>query len=274
MDIFAGKTVIVTGAASGIGRELSEELAGRGADVILADINSEPLEETTSSLLDAGFSARAAVLDVTDFEAVRKLVEDTEAQHGRLDYIFNNAGVTIFGQAQDHTYEDWRKEIDTNLYGVVHGVAAAYPVMVRQGFGHIVNTSSFSGMFPSVLQAGYVTSKAGVLGLTEALRVEGKLHGVKVSTALPGFTRTGMYDSAKLIGLNRDKVIKIVPKGASPQKVAHGILRGVERNKAMIMVPPLQQAIVWLLQRISPGVVRWACGSFTKLMLKIAKSDS
>jgi len=256
-----------------MGRALSEELAGRGANVVLADINAAPLEEAAASLSEAGSSARAAVLDVTDFEALKKLVEDTAAQHGRLDYIFNNAGISIGGEAQDHTYDDWHREIDTDLYGVVHGVAAAYPVMVKQGSGHIVNTSSFSGLWASSLQVAYVTSKWGVVGLSEALRVEGKLHGVKVSVVCPGFVRTGMYDTIKLIGFDYDKIVRIAPKGIPPQEAARGILRGVERNKAIILVPRWL-IVPWVLQRLSPGLMRWTLGLATKILIRAAKIET
>lgn len=272
MDIFAEKTVVVTGAASGVGKALSEELAARGAYVVLADINAEPLEEATTAIVDAGCSAKAAVLDVTDFEAVKELVDDTAVEYGQLDYVFNNAGVLIGGEAQDYTCADWHRAIDIDLYGVVHGVAAAYPKMVRQGSGHIVNTSSFSGMWPSPLQAAYVTSKYGVVGLSEALRLEGKLHGVKVSVVCPGFIRTGLYDNIRLIGFEYDKLARMMPKGVLPGEAARSILRGVERNQAVILVPRWL-IVPWLLQRLSPGLVRWIFGLVTRFVVRTSKSE-
>jgi NAD(P)-dependent dehydrogenase (short-subunit alcohol dehydrogenase family) len=255
MDIFEGKTVIITGGASGIGRALGEGLARRGALVTLADINSSLLDETVSSLTGGGHKAKASVLDVTDYEAVKKLVDETAREHGRLDYIFNNAGIGVLGEAQDKSIEDWHRVIDTNLYGVVHGVAAAYPLMVKQGFGHIINTSSLAGLMPATGEISYTTSKYGVVGLSNALRVEGKAYGVKVSVVCPGFIRTPIYGSIKLLGLDREKVMKGVPKGICAEECARIVLRGVERNKATIVVTALAKSI-WAMQRISPGLVR------------------
>jgi NAD(P)-dependent dehydrogenase (short-subunit alcohol dehydrogenase family) len=159
MGVFTGKVAIITGGASGIGRALGEELARRGAQAILADVNAKLLEETAASIADAGHRAKTVNIDVTDFEAVKKMVDDTVAECGRLDYIFNNAGVVTFGEARDLSYDDWRKVIDTDLYGVVNGVMAAYPTMVKQGFGHIVNTASLAGLVPATGIVPYVTSK-------------------------------------------------------------------------------------------------------------------
>ena len=149
MDSIAGKTVIVTGGASGIGRALCEVLGMRGAILTVADIDPDGLSETVSELTRRGCDARGALLDVTDHAAVKRLVDATVAEHGRLDYMFNNAGIGVLGEAQDFSYDDWHRVIDVNLYGAVHGVMAAYPVMVRQGGGHIVNTASAAGLFPS-----------------------------------------------------------------------------------------------------------------------------
>jgi NAD(P)-dependent dehydrogenase (short-subunit alcohol dehydrogenase family) len=255
LDLFEGKSAIVTGGASGIGRALGEELGRRGAHVILADVNEALLEETVSSLAERGYKARGTVLDVTDFVAVRKLVEDTASEHRRLDYIFNNAGIGVLGEAQDKSIEDWHNVIDTNLYGVVHGVAAAYPLMVKQGSGHIVNTSSLAGLMPATGEISYTTSKYGVVGLSNALRVEGKIYGVKVSVVCPGFIRTPIYGSIKLLSLDREKVMKGVPKGIGAEECAGIILRGVENNKATIVITALAKSI-WAMQRISPGLVR------------------
>ncbi len=269
MEIFFNKNAIVTGAASGIGRALSQELARRGAKVILADINSDLLKETAKSITVAGHKGKAAVCDVTDFAAVEKLVGDAVSDCGRLDYIFNNAGTCIIGEAKDHSYDDWCTVIDLNLYGVVHGVAAAYPTMVKQGFGHIVNTSSLSGIVPVAGEIAYTTSKYAVVGLSEALRVEGKLHGVKVSVVCQGLIKTPLYDTTKMLKLDRAKLVKSLPKAISPEKCSHHILRGVERNKAIILISPITK-VFWRLQRLSPGLARWLIGVMTKRSLRIA----
>ncbi len=255
MGFFADKTIIVTGAASGIGRAVSEELARRGACVTLADMNAELVQQAAASIARTGSRATPAVLDVTDAEAVKRLVDNTVAEYGKLDIIFNNAGVAIFGEAQSFPLEDWRKVIDTNLYGVVHGVAAAYPVMLKQGFGHIVNTASIAGLLPVTGLAPYVASKYGVVGISRALRIEGADRGVKVSVICPGLIDTPMKDS-KMIGFDQEKLMQATPKLLPAEKCASVILDGVERNKETIVVTAGAK-LLWRLQRISQRLTNW-----------------
>lgn len=274
MGIFADKIIIITGGASGIGRALGEELSRRQALVILADVNTELLEEVTSSITEAGGRAKAVTLDVSDFEAVKKLVDDTIAQYGRLDYIFNNAGIAVGGEARDYSYDDWRKVIDVNLYGVVNGVTAAYPIMVKQGFGHIINTASLAGLVPVLGEISYIASKYGIVGLSNALRVEGAGLGVKVSVVCPGIIKTPIYHISKLIKIDREKLLKLVNRtpGMTPEKCARVILRGVERNKATIVITFLAK-FSWLLHRISPGLVLWMGKQNMKIMRKVFRIE-
>ena len=186
MDGFKDKVAIVTGGASGIGRELCRQLGGHGATVIVADINREGAEEAASSI--AGSTpgrARGVFLDVTQAEGVRKLIQDTATEFGRLDYMFNNAGIASGGEMRDMDWEHWRRMLDINLMGVIYGARAAYSVMVEQGFGHIVNTASGAGLFPIANSTPYVTTKHGVVGLSRSLRAEGADLGVKVSVVCP-----------------------------------------------------------------------------------------
>jgi NAD(P)-dependent dehydrogenase (short-subunit alcohol dehydrogenase family) len=272
MDIFEGKTAIVTGGASGIGGALGEEMASRGALVTLADVNAALLEEAVSSLKAKGYKVKGMALDVIDFEAVKKLVDDTVSEHGRLDYMFNNAGIAIGGEARDFSYDDWHRVIDTNLYGVVHGVAAAYPLMAKQGSGHIVNTSSLAGLAPAPGEISYTTSKYGVVGLSNALRIEGAHYGVKVSVVCPGFIRTPIYQNIEFVKMDREKVMKMAPKGMPPERCARVILRGVERNKAIITVTAMAKAF-WIVQRLSPGLVRAAFSQGLFKPMRKARSE-
>ena len=253
MGIFAEKTAVITGGASGIGRALGQELARRGAHVILADVNSELLQETAGSIEQAGHHTRPVTLDVTDREAVKKLVDDVVAEYGKLDYMFNNAGVVVFGEAHNFSYDDWRRIIDTNLYGVVNGVFAAYPVMIKQGFGHIINTASLGGLVPATGLISYIASKYGIVGLSHALRSEAAGFGVKVSVVCPGFIDTPMKHS-KVIKLDPEKLLASAPKLLPAEKCANAILRGVEHNKPTIIVTALAK-IFCLLYRISPTLL-------------------
>lgn len=257
MSTFKNKVVIITGAGSGIGRGLSLELIRRGALVTACDINEKRLEELSESIHDAAGSRLSACrLDVTDYDAVKKVVDDTVAAHGRLDYVFNNAGIGIGGEARDISIDDWRAVLDVNLNGVVNGVAAAYPFMAAQGFGHVVNTSSFDGLVPGPGHIAYTTSKFGVMGLSYALRMEAALHGVKVSVVCPGRVETPIFETSKMVGYDREKAMKVVNSapGISVEKCVKTILRGVEKNEEVI-IPSDYVRVLWRLERIAPRLV-------------------
>jgi NAD(P)-dependent dehydrogenase (short-subunit alcohol dehydrogenase family) len=258
MNHFKEKVAIVTGAASGIGRALGEALARREALVILADINSQLLSEVAESLAASGYQAEALPLDVSNYDAVKKLVADTVAQHGRLDFMFNNAGIAVGGEVRDCSIDDWRNVLNVNLHGVINGVDAAYQIMVKQGFGHIINTASIEGLLPFPGTVSYAASKYGVVGLSNSLRIEGADLGVKVSVVCPGYIKTPIFHTSKMIKIDREKMLESLPErlGITPERCASVIIRGVERNKAIIVVTGFAK-ILWLLQRISPGLIRW-----------------
>jgi NAD(P)-dependent dehydrogenase (short-subunit alcohol dehydrogenase family) len=261
MGTFSGKTAIVTGGASGIGRALAEELARRKAMVVVADVNSKQLNEVVKAIRATGNNAKAVTLDVSDYEAVKKIVEDTVAENNTLDYIFNNAGIAVGGEARDCSIDDWRNVIDVNLYGVINGVASAYPIMVEQGFGHIINTASIEGLMPFPGTISYVASKFAVVGLSNTLRLEGADLGVKVSVVCPGYIKTAIFHDSKMIKMDRDKVLERLPErfGITPEKCALAILKGVERNKAYIVVTGFAK-VLWMLHRINPGLIHWMMG--------------
>jgi len=256
MSIFNEKVAIITGGASGIGRALGRELARRGAKVVLADINGSLLKEAVDSLTNDGYKAKAATVDVTDREAVQKLVDGAVAEYGRLDFMFNNAGIGVGGMARDFSYEDWKKVVDINLYGVIHGVVAAYPVMIKQGFGHIINTASLAGLVVMPGEISYTASKFAIVGLSNVLRIEAERLGVRVSVVCPGLIQTPIYRTSKVVKMDREKGLSMLPKGISAEECAAVILRGIERNKAIIVVTGFAK-FLWILQRISPSLVLW-----------------
>jgi NAD(P)-dependent dehydrogenase (short-subunit alcohol dehydrogenase family) len=198
--IFNRTTGIVTGGASGIGRGLAEELAKRGCEVVLADRQIELAEEVASKTCTSGRKARAFNIDVTDFMAVEQLVQETVERTGRLDYIFNNAGIGIGGNVNLYGIEDWNQMMDVNLHGVINGVQAAFKVMMAQGFGHIVNTASLAGLMPSPGNVAYATTKYAVVGLSNSLRAEAAQLGVRVSVLCPGFVRTAILEGGGKYG--------------------------------------------------------------------------
>jgi NAD(P)-dependent dehydrogenase (short-subunit alcohol dehydrogenase family) len=258
-DSLNEKVAIVTGGGSGIGEGLCRELARRGARVVVADINSGTAGRVALSITGLGGQATASTVDVSRPEQVTGLVEETAAAHGRLDYMFNNAGFAIGGDFRDLTLDHWHRVLDVDLYGVLHGMQAAYPIMARQGFGHIVNTSSAAAFFAAPGNAPYCTAKYALVGLSLSLRLEGIDLGVKVSCVCPGFVRTNVYRNAEVAGMTLpadvppEQLAGAPAKMMEPGRAAQVILDGVARNKAMIVFPA---SIRWARRadRLFPGL--------------------
>jgi len=258
------KVAIITGGTSGIGRALAEELARRGSVVVLTGRNRDRGGAVAEAIQQAGGRATFARADVTDAKAVQEAVDDVVQGHGRLDYMFNNAGVGIMGEVRDMTLEDWDRIIDVNLRGVVHGVAAAYPVMVRQGSGHIVNTASLGGLVPLPMSAAYATTKYAVVGLSTSLREEAALLGVNVSVACPAVVQTHMFDAATWLKVDRARIMAAMPdKGISPEACARSIMRGVEKNHAIILDSRFAKGLRFV-DRFLPVVSARILGVMTK----------
>ena len=208
----------------------------------------------------SGGQARAEELDVTDYAATSRLVQQTFQGAGRLDYVFNIAGIGIVGEARYYELEDWYRILDVNLRGVVHGVHAAYPLMLRQGFGHIVNMASGAGLWPSPFVVGYCATKHAVVGLSTSLRIEAAPAGVRVSVLCPGAVRTPALTCESRYG----KVLPQIPpevlqrlverqRPMPPERFAEQALRAVAKNRAIIVIPSWWR-IVWWLNRISPSL--------------------
>ncbi|MCG7596658.1 SDR family oxidoreductase [Mycobacterium sp. PSTR-4-N] len=252
----AGKVAFITGGASGIGAALSEALAAAGAHVWIADRQVEVAETVAQRLRGTGATAHAVALDVRDPAAFEDAIADTVRTSGRLDLLFNNAGIGIGGEVDALTLQDWTDIIDVNLRGVVHGVQAAYPRMIAQGSGHIVNTASMAGLITTSAQAGYSATKHAVVALSKTLRVEAAAHGVRVSVLCPGVVRTpilsgGEYGRNRTV--SRENLIKLgeALRPIEPDQFASQALRGVRRNHAIIVVPRWWKAL-WYLERLSP----------------------
>jgi short-subunit dehydrogenase len=255
MGVFEGKTAIVTGAASGIGKALVQELAHQQAKVIATDINWEMLADTVGKINQGGNQVYSEPLDVTDYDAFKRVIDDTVSREGRLDYVFNNAGVAAAGDLRDMTLEHWQKVLNVNIDGVMHGSLLAYQQMAKQGFGHIVNLASVEGLIPFPLTVSYVTSKFAVVGLSQGMWVEGAGLGVKVSMVCPGKVSTPIFDTSPVVNTDREEVRKAVwiwdHFAVTPEQCAHKILKGVARNKPIILVT-LPAYIMWWMARVSP----------------------
>lgn len=251
--MFAHQQAIVTGAGSGIGAALCRALAGAGAEVVCTDIDAAAARATAEPL-----GARWAALDVTDAVAVQACVDEVVDRAGRLDLMFNNAGITWGGDTELLTLAQWDAIIDVNIRGVVHGVAAAYPLMVRQGHGHIVNTASMAGLAAAGQITSYVMTKHAVVGLSLALRSEAAGRGVGVLAICPTAVETPILDKGSVGGfVGRDfyTMGRRNATFASADDLAADTLRAIEDNRALL-VWPRQARLAWRFARFAPGLMQ------------------
>jgi NAD(P)-dependent dehydrogenase (short-subunit alcohol dehydrogenase family) len=275
MGKFNNKVAFVTGGASGIGRALCQELARRGTTVIVTDINEPGAADVALSINDMGGKAESFFLDVTKYDDIEKLIEYTTSKYKRLDYMFNNAGIAVLGEARDSQIDHWRRIVEVNQMGVVYGTMIAYKRMIEQGSGHIINTSSYSGLFGYPLCAPYAMTKHAVAGLSTSLRFEAAGLGVKVTVICPGPVQTNIASSAtKLVDESQEKFfLNLFTMGMDTVKAAKVILRGVSWNKAIIIFP-FHAKLTWWLYRIYPGILTLFGRTMTKGFRKFVRAKN
>jgi len=253
--VYDGAVSVITGSASGIGKSIAKELASRGSRVILADLQFDLAEEVAEQIRSNGGAARATLLDVSDFNAVVSLLDEVIAQEGQLDFVFNNAGIRVVGPVRLYSIGDWNRMIDVNLRGVVNGSHAAYKIMLHQGFGHIVNSASTSGLMPSPGETAYGMTKHGIVGLSKSLRAEAALSNIRVSVLCPGIINTPLLDGGKFgksyANPERLQEMSKMLKGMEPEDFASKALDAVAKNKAIIVIPSWWK-ILWMIGRLSP----------------------
>jgi len=256
----SGKIAFMTGGASGIGAALATELVDKGAEFWIADRQVGAAGELAQRLNSGGGKAHVIELDVRSYPSFERAVAEAVQQSGRIDYLFNNAGIGVGGEVESYTLDDWNDVFDVNLRGVVHGIQAVYPIMIRQHSGHIVNTASMAGLVTTVGQASYTATKHAVVALSKALRVEAERHGVQVSVLCPGAIRTpiltgGQYGRILVAGLRDEELLKFWEqlRPMAPEVFAERALRAVLRGDAIIVVPAWWKAW-WYLERLSPAL--------------------
>jgi NAD(P)-dependent dehydrogenase (short-subunit alcohol dehydrogenase family) len=246
-------TAIVTGGGSGIGAALVRALVADGAYVVCADLDLDAASAVAASVVGPG-RAVARQVDVTSSSAVEAAVAAVVAEHGRLDLMFNNAGITFLGNTEELTLAQWNAIIDVNIRGVVHGVHAAYPQMIAQRSGHIVNTASMGGLMAAGLMTSYVTTKHAVVGMSLALRTEAAAHGVGVTVVCPAAVDTPILDKGE-IGRFKGRDFYLEGQGVKhpvdPDVLARRVLAAIAANEA-IVVEPRQARIAWRVGRLSP----------------------
>jgi NAD(P)-dependent dehydrogenase (short-subunit alcohol dehydrogenase family) len=243
-----GRVVAVTGAASGIGRELAIELVGRGADVAISDVDEAGLADTVERCRRRapGRAVTASTLDVADREAVEAWASAVVGDHGRVNGIINNAGVALVAPIARMSYDDLRWLMGINFWGVVHGTMAFLPHLKAAGEGHVVNISSVFGLTAIPSQSAYNASKFAVRGFTDCLRIELDLEraGVSATTVHPGGIRTNIVRNARIDPRSKDvrgrDLVREFDRvtATKPDKAARVILDGIERDKRRVLIGP------------------------------------
>lgn len=249
---------VITGAGSGLGRALAFEMARRGGRLLLSDIDEVALEATRAEAEAAGAEVVAARADVARFEDVAELERLAQERWGGTDVLVNNAGVAVVGAVGEVSLEDWRWQLDVNLWGVIHGCHAFAPTMRARGAGHILNVASAAGLVSMPEMAPYNVSKSGVVALTRSMRAELSGAGVEVSVLCPTFFRSGIHTRARAsqarLGSMSERLITEARWTA--EEVASVALRGLERGKLHVL-PQLDARVAWQLQRLWPAGFQW-----------------
>ncbi|MGU3498611.1 SDR family oxidoreductase [Mycobacterium sp. C31M] len=255
---FAGKRVLLTGAASGIGRATALSLAAQGAELYLTDRDADGLSTTVVDAQALGATVAAyRAFDITDFDAVTAFAADVHTAHGAVDIVMNIAGVSAWGTVSTLTHQHWKSMIDVNLMGPIHIIEAFVPPMVAAGRGgHLVNVSSAAGIVALPWHAAYSASKYGLRGLSEVLRFDLARHRIGVSVVVPGAVKTPLVDTVHIAGVDREdpRVQKWVDRFAghavSPERAADKILAGVRRNRFLIYTSPDIRAL-YMFKRVA-----------------------
>ncbi len=259
MAHWQGRSALVTGGGSGIGKALGGALARRGARVWLSDVDAEGVRAAADAI---GGVTSAATLDVRDAAAFAKLAQGVEATEGRIDLLFNNAGIGVGGEVQELGPEHFDRVIDVNIRGVTNGVAAVYPGMVARRSGHIVNTASAAGLVAVPFMAPYAMSKHAVVGLSSSLRYEAARHGVAVTALCPTAIDTPLLDTTGPEDLSKPSWIpdirafltRVAGAPVPVDRFVDAALAGVEKNRELV-IEPWTARMLHRLQRWFPALV-------------------
>lgn len=252
---FSDRSVIVTGAASGIGRALCLRLLACGAKVHAFDASEEGLANLQAEPMPGG-TLHSFVMDVRDRDAYENAVREVERLSGPVDYFFNNAGVTLLGEAHRIPFDRWKWLLDINLMGVINGIHTVYPLMVERRQGTIINTASIAGGTGYATAAAYTASKGAVLELSRSLAAEAKFYGVRVAAACPGYVDSNIFQQERIFGADRAKMISDLPvKMMTPDQAADWFLKGAASKKE-IFVFPFTAWFLWTLCKWAPSWTR------------------
>ncbi|GAB2656592.1 SDR family oxidoreductase [Gordonia jinhuaensis] len=236
------RRVLITGAASGIGRATAVAAAAEGAELVLTDLGAEGLDATVAEITASGGTVvfhQAG--DISDYDWVRRFAAGVEAEVGVMDVVMNVAGISAWGTVDTLEHQQWRSLVEVNLMGPIHVIECFVPPMIRRGQGgHLVNVSSAAGLLAFPWHAAYSASKFGLRGVSEVLRFDLRKHRIGVSLVCPGAVATPLVDTVQIAGVDisdesvRSAVHRFQRVAVSPERAAEAILDGVRRNRFLV----------------------------------------
>lgn len=255
------KKVLITGAASGIGRATAVAAAAKGARLFLTDVNAESLDAAAAEIrANGGTVEYTKALDVADHPAVQAMAGEVHAEHGSLDIVMNVAGIAVWGTVDSLSHEQWRRTIDVNLMGPIHVIECFVPEMIRaRRGGHLVNVSSAAGLFGLPWHAPYSATKFGLRGVSEVLRFDLRRNDIGVHLVCPGAVDTGLVQTVEIAGVDKDapplrkETARFQRHAATPAQAAERIIRGIERNRYWVYTSRDIQVGHFLQRRFETG---------------------
>lgn len=256
-----GKRVLITGAASGIGRATALRAAAEGAELVLTDIDAAKLELIDKDVTRVGAAVLfARALDVADHEALNAFAEAVHAACGSMDVVMNIAGISTWGPVEQLEHRHWRRTIDVDLMGPIHVIESFVPQMVRAGRGgHLVNVSSAAGLLGLPWHAPYSAAKFGLRGVSEVLRFDLRRHRIGVTLVCPGAVKTPLVESVEVVGVDRDHPVwrklskRFEAYAASPDDVATKIIQAMRQGRYLVFTSRDIQLAYWLQRTFPPG---------------------
>jgi len=254
-----GKRVLITGAASGIGRATAMRACAEGAELVLTDIDDAKLRLVEQEAAGRGAAIHAArALDIADREAVVAFAEEVHSACGSLDVVMNVAGISTWGPVEELAHRHWQRTIEVDLMGPIHVIECFVPPMIRAGTGgHLVNVSSAAGLLGLPWHAPYSAAKFGLRGVSEVLRFDLRRHGIGVTLVCPGAVKTPLVESVEIVGVDREHAAmrkltkRFEARAASPDDVAAKIIGAVKRGRYLVLTSREIQLAYWL-QRFFP----------------------
>ncbi len=258
MKKLAGRTCVITGAGSGIGRALALSLADKGCHLALSDINESGLEQSVRLVSDRGARVSGHLVDVAQRAEMERFVEAVLSVHHGVNVVVNNAGVSVAAKFIEHSLEDFEWLMGINFWGVVYGCKLFLPHLLKEEEAHIVNLSSVFGLTGVPMQSSYCASKFAVRGFSESLRIELADTQVGVTTVHPGGIATNIAASSRFPAgpqaeEMRKRTVKAFAKMLPPEAAARRIVRGIEHNKARVLITREAYAID-AAKRLAPNL--------------------